>query len=175
MFFALAVGVVMIGATGWACSSKPPVLGDLDGARADVFSRGDGTFAPQPDASADAAEDGGLAFVTEYEAVCPATSSGLWSYHDFQTKTPKDSAIVFSAQTAATKVALDTATSVQLARVTGPDITSWTGVDVDGKLTAAGQKSLRFLRVTVVLQPATDATAPTLVASRQQYDCIQNM
>lgn len=159
-----------------ACASKaPPIGGDRDGARADVFARGDGAYAPEPDASFDADPSGAVSIVTEYEAMCASSSTPLWSYHDFMTKTPSDSAIVFSVQTAATKAALDTAESVQLARVTGPDITSWTGVDVDTKLQAAGLKSLRFLRVTTALQPAMDKSAPTLLGSRQQYDCIQNM
>lgn len=175
----LACGALGSGAFGlvpWACASTPPpILGDYDGSRADVFFRGDAVFAPEPDALADAAPDGAVALVTDYEALCPPAASALWSYHDFQTRTPKDSALVFLAQTAATKGALDSATPVQLARVTGPDITSWTGVDVDSKLKAAGQQSLRFLRVVTVLEPASDATAPTLVVSRQQYDCILNM
>lgn len=169
-------GVGALWAAAWACASKlPPIVGDVDGSRADAFARGDAVFAPEPDALADAAPDGAVALATDYEALCPPTASPLWSYHDFQTKTPKDSALVFLAQTASTKGGLDSAPSVQIARVTGPDLTSWTGVDVDTKLKAAGQQSLRFLRVVTVLQPATDSTAPTLVLSRQRYDCILNM
>lgn len=169
-------GAVLACAVAWACSSKqPPVVGDTDGGRADVYSRVEGGFATESDASIDAAPNGAVAITNDYESKCPSAASPLWSYHDFQTKTPKDSAIVFVAQTAATKAGLDAAPPVQLAKVTGPDITAWTGVDVDTKLIAAGQKSLAFLRVTTTLVPASDATAPTLVAARQQYDCVQNM
>ena len=109
----------------------------------------------------------------DYEGVCQNGYLPVWRFHDFKTKTPGDTSLSFSAQTAAAIGDFATAPSVHLATVTGADITVWTGVDVDPKLKTIGEKSLHFLRVTTVFQSG-EAGAPTLVDVRQQYDCIVN-
>ena len=96
----------------------------------------------------------------------------VWHFFDFQTHTPADSSLLFRARSATTEAGLDAAKSVDLATVTGPDITIWTGVDVDAKLASIGQKSQRFLRLSTTFTNATDGTPPVLVAFRVQYDCV---
>lgn len=128
-----------------------------------------GIVTPAPvDAGGDGATN---AFYTDYESLCPTGYQPIWRYHDFMTKTPGGSSIDFSAQTAAATSDFAAAPSVHLARVTGPDITVWTGVDVDPKLATIGQKSLHYLRVTTTFQTG-EAGAPTLVNVRQQVDCV---
>jgi hypothetical protein len=123
--------------------------------------------------SADTGADSGLfVYYNNYESACPQGYRPLWRWFDFQTKTPKDSAVLFSAQSAAATADLATAPSVDLAKVTGPDITVWTGVDVDPKLRSIGEQSLRYLRVKTTLVAASDMTLPTVTNTRQQYDCI---
>ena len=57
--------------------------------------------------------------------------------------------------------------------MSGPDITSWTGVDVDPVLVQIGEHSRLFLRVTVEAKPASDGGGvPVLVHYRQQFDCV---
>jgi hypothetical protein len=151
-----------------ACGNdKPPPLGDTDATKP-TFEAGIVAEAGAVDAGGDGATN---AFYTDYEGICPTNSMPQWRYHDFMTKTPGDSAIDFSAQTAAAISDFTTAPSVHLAHVTGPDITVWSGVDVDPKLRTIGEKSLHYLRVTTVFQVG-EAGAPTLVDVRQQYDCV---
>lgn len=107
----------------------------------------------------------------DMEGTCPTGYSPVWRFFDFKTKTPGDTALSFSAQTASAIGEFVTAPSVHLGTVTGPDVTVWTGIDVEPKLKTIGEKSLHYLRVTVVFQTGT-AGAPTLVDARQQYDCI---
>ncbi len=150
-----------------ACSTQPPPLGDTDATKP-ILEGGILFEAGVTDAGSDGATN---AFYTDYEGICPPNYAPVWRYHDFMTKTPGDSALVFSAQTAAALSDLQTAQSVELARVTGPDITVWTGVDVDPKLRTIGERSLHYLRVTTLFQVG-EAGAPTLVGARQQYDCV---
>ncbi|HSQ62911.1 MAG TPA: hypothetical protein VLM85_06835 [Polyangiaceae bacterium] len=154
-----------------ACSNDmPPPLGDPDAAYyAEVVVR------PPAEAGADAAADadaGAPGLALDYEGVCTAGKVPVWHFFDFQTQTPGDSALVFTAASAATQSGLDGAPAVSLATVTGPDITAWTGVDVDPKLQSIGQRSQLYLRIGVTFVPASDGTPPVLVHYRQQYDCI---
>jgi len=53
--------------------------------------------------------------------------------------------------------------------------TTWKGVDVDAALVAAGQRSSANLRVSATFVPSSDSlNAPTLIAWRQNYDCLDN-
>lgn len=155
-----------------ACASTaPPPLGDSDASlpRTDA-----GYVAPPLEAGvpSDAGVDGSATFTRDYEGVCSQGRIAIWRYFDFQTHTPADSSLVFRARSATTEAGLDAAKSVELATVTGPDLTVWTGVDVDAKLATLGQKSQRFLRVATTFAPATDGTPPLLVDFRLQYDCV---
>jgi hypothetical protein len=119
-----------------------------------------------------------VTFTRDYDGACPVGTKVVWRFFDYQTVTPSDSSIVFNAQTASTAAGLGAAPSVALTTVTGPPITTWTGVDVGAKLvptygpdpTSASQE---FLRVTITLNPSTDEySAPTLTAWRQNFDCV---
>ena len=150
-----------------ACSNTPPPqIGDSDGGPSPYT---DDAFSPPVFVDAgDAGAEERLDFAG------PCDTQGLvavWRYFDFQTHTPLDSALVMTAQTADTEAALDSASYVELATVTGPDITNWTGVDVNTKLSAIGQTSRYFLRVTIAAKAASDGTKPVLVHYRQLYDC----
>lgn len=173
---ALSAALVACAAFGpFACGTdKPPPLADSDGsvARPDGASYGDAIALPM-DAGQSTDDAGGVASSRDYDGVCISGNQPVWHFFDFQTHTPADSAIIFRAQTAASEPLLAAAPSVELAKVTGPDITVWTGVDVDSALGSIGQKSASWLRITTVLVPPTsDAGAPAVTASRQMYDCI---
>ena len=152
-------------------SSAPPPLGNSD---ASIPRTDAGYEAPPLDAGipADAGADGGATVTRDYEGVCAQGRVPIWRFFDFQTHTPADSSLVFRVRSATTQAGLDLAKSVELATITGPDITVWTGVDVDTKLATIGQKSQRFLRVSTTLTSATDGTPPVLVTFRLQYDCV---
>lgn len=155
-----------------ACaSSTPPPLGNSD---ASVPRTDAGFEAPPLDAGGltNAGADAAATYTRDYEGVCPQGKIAVWHFFDFQTHTPGDSSLVFRARSATTQAGLDAAKSVELASVTGPDITAWTGVDVDAKLATIGQKSQRFLRLSITFASAGDGTPPVLVAFRQQYDCV---
>lgn len=158
--------LVFVAVTLFACSNdQPPLIGDSDGSPQFV----DAYTPPRPD---DAAADGGSAFDLDFAGACAQGALSVWHFFDFQTHTPGTSSLQFLARTANTEALLDQATSVNLAVVTGPDITVWTGVDVASALQSAGQQSHLFLRIIVIAVPSTDGTPPALVNYRQAYDCI---
>ena len=151
-----------------ACSSDPPpLLGDYEGGAefsADAF---------RPPQVIEAGADSGAVEELDFEGVCTAGEAPVWHFFDFQTQTPGDSSLVMTAYTGDTEAALDSAKPAPLATVSGPDITSWTGVDVDPVLVQIGEHSRLFLRVTVEAKPASDGGGvPVLVHYRQQFDCV---
>ncbi|HEX7600073.1 MAG TPA: hypothetical protein VF316_00640, partial [Polyangiaceae bacterium] len=111
-------------------------------------------------------------FTRDYQGVCPASQVVLWRFFDWETVTPSNSNIVFTAQTASTQGLLPTAVPVvNLGTASGAPITTWTGTDVSVALSP--KKSAAWLRVTITLNPSSDAlNAPVLTAWRQQYDCV---
>ncbi len=146
-----------------ACTSdKPPPIGDPDGS---LSQFDDDAYAPP--VFVDAGADAGVTEILDFEGTCSSGFVPVWHFFDFQTHTPMNSALVMTVATADTQAALAQTTNVPLATVTGPDITSWTGVDVATKVT-----SKLFLRVSIAFQPATDGTSPVLVHYRQEYDCV---
>lgn len=156
------------------CSeSKPPPAGDSDSSIITSFEGGTyDVIAPELDTGSPGLPvDGGVVIVRDYHGLCDQGKLPVWHYFDFQTHTPPGTAINLRAQSAGTQLGLDGAPQVQLGTVTGPDITVWTGVDVDTKLVSIGQRSLAWLRVTAILY-SSDAGAPVINASRQLYDCI---
>jgi hypothetical protein len=151
-----------------ACSNgQPPPIGDTDGGPPPYTDD-----ALVPPIYIDAGDAG---TAEELDFAGPCNSQGLipvWRFFDFQTHTPLDSALVITAQTADSQAQLAAASYVELATITGPDITTWTGVDVSSKLEAIGQPSRYFLRVTITEKLASDGTPPVLVHYRQLYDCV---
>ena len=161
-------GLILAALTLAACSNdQPPPIGDPDGSLSQFT---DDAYAPP--VFIDAGSDAGAAEQLDFAGSCLSGLVPVWHFFDFQTHTPGDSSLTFSAQTADTQGALSSAPSVTLADVTGPDITTWTGVDVDPKLQSINQQSRTYLRVTIVAQPATDGGAPVLTHYRQSYDCV---
>lgn len=161
-------GLILAAISVAACSTnQPPPIGDPDGSLSQFT---DDAYAPP--VFIDSGADAGSAEQIDFAGACVSGLVPIWHFFDFQTHTPTDSSLTFSAQSADTVAALSSAPSVKLATVTGPDITSWTGVDVDPKLQSIGQQSRAYLRVTIVAKPATDGTAPVLTHYRQSYDCI---
>ena len=151
-----------------ACSNEPPPpIADSDAALSQFTDD-----AYRPPVVIDASADAGALEELDFEGVCTPGEAPVWHFFDFQTHTPGDSSLHMTVQTADTEAQLDGAPSVVLADVSGPDITTWTGVDVTPKLQSMGEPSRLFLRVTVQSIPATDGGAPQLVHYRQQYDCV---
>jgi len=151
-----------------ACSNDtPPPIGDPDGALKQFT---DDAYAPPT--IIDSGADAGTAEYIDFAGACTSGLVPVWHFFDFQTHTPSDSSLAFSAQSADTQAALSATPSVALATVTGPDITTWTGVDVDPKLQSIGQKSRTYLRVTIVETAASDGSQPVLTHYRQMYDCM---
>jgi hypothetical protein len=98
----------------------------------------------------------------------------VWRAFDWKASETSDDHIDFSVQTwpangtPGAKVTLGTAKSPS-------NPSAWNGVDVGAKLAAAGQISQVNLRVTATFVPSSDAQyAPTLIAWRQNYDCLDN-
>ncbi len=149
-----------------ACSNdQPPPITDSDGG----ITYADAAFTPTV---IDAGPDAGAAYTLDFEGSCQSGYVPVWHFFDFQTHTPMSSVLQLSARSAPMPASLSAAPSVSLANVTGPDITTWTGVDVDPKLLSIGQMSRLYLRITVVEVPGTDGTLPVLVHYRQAFDCV---
>jgi hypothetical protein len=150
-----------------ACSNdQPPPITDPDGSFHEYI---DSYVPPIP---IESGVDGGSAYDLDFQGDCLSGYMPVWHFFDFQTHTPSTSSLQFSARTADTEALLDAAPEVSLATVTGPDITTWTGVDVAAALQGAGLTSRLFLRVIVVATPAGDGTLPVLVHYRQAFDCV---
>jgi hypothetical protein len=119
-----------------------------------------------------------LVFTRDYVASCSAPNVPVWRFFDWETLTPGNSDIKFSAGTSTTSAGLPVAQSdpsvVPIGTASGAPITVYTGADVGAALVAARQSpSLSYLRVFADFQPTSDHTAgPTLTAWRQQFDCV---
>ena len=97
----------------------------------------------------------------------------MWRFFDWQTVTPSDSKIVFSAQVASSTSGLATATPVTVGTASGAPTVSWVGADVGAALANGGQPSQKYLRVTMNLDASSDGfAAPILVDWRQSYSCL---
>jgi hypothetical protein len=113
-------------------------------------------------------------FTRDYQGTCPVGKSVNWRFFDWETVTPSDSNIVFTAKTADTQALLPTASPVvNLGTAQGAPIITWTGTDVSTAL--APNPSRNWLRVTITLNPSSDHEyAPTLSAWRQEFDCVDS-
>jgi hypothetical protein len=113
-------------------------------------------------------------FTRDYQATCPTGKTVLWRAFDWKASEVSDDHIDFSVQTWKTSGSPGSSVAIGTAKAPS-NPTNWLGVDVGSKLVAAGQVSLPNLRVTATFVPAADArSAPTLIAWRQSYDCVDN-
>lgn len=113
-------------------------------------------------------------FTRDYQGVCPSDKHLVWRAFDWKATETTDDRIDFSVQTwddggmPGASVLIGTAKSPS-------NPTNWNGVDVGAKLVTAGRASQKNLRVTASFVPSSDAQyAPTLVAWRQSFDCLDN-
>jgi hypothetical protein len=102
----------------------------------------------------------------------------VWRFFDWETITPGNSDIKFSAATATSAAGLAATQGdpsvIPIGTASGAPITVWTGADVGAALSASKQSpSLAYLRIFADFQPTSDKSAgPTLTDWRQQFDCV---
>lgn len=170
LFAHSAIALALASVAACTGTDKPPPLGDSD-ATAPTY---DAEAPPLTPVDAGSGDDAGTTYFREYDGICKSGSLPVWHFFDFKTETPQDSSIVVRVQTASTYAGLDAAPIVALVTIKGAPVLDWAGVDVDSILTAAGQKSLEFLRARITLVRATDGTSPIVNGTRQRYDCVLN-
>ncbi len=114
-------------------------------------------------------------FTRDYFASCAGSGTApVWHLFQWQSITPSDSNIVFTARTATSAPGLDAADPASLAIAQGPPTAGWVAVDVESKLRAdvPPQMSKAFLRVDMTLNPSTDKFfSPALLGWRIGYSC----
>lgn len=113
-------------------------------------------------------------YTRDFSAICRPDKQLKWHFFDWISTTPSDTSIRFEATSSATVAGLS-ATPVLLANVQGVQPASWTGVDVDPKLVAGGQRSQQYLRITMTLFASSDRLASPLLSTwRQAYSCVDS-
>lgn len=118
--------------------------------------------------------DGGV-FTRDYQAACPNGSRAVWRFFSWQSHTPGNSRIFFTAQTGDNASSLGAAVPIGTAAAPPEQTVTWTHAaqTVDAALRAAGQLSKPFLRITLDFRATSDRLAtPTLQNWRQVYDCV---
>jgi hypothetical protein len=116
-------------------------------------------------------------YTREYQASCPSGQRAVWRFFDWQAVLPAGTSIKFTAKTALTQAALDTAASVDVATALPPSTTGWTSgpSTLEDLFRAIGETSRPYLRVTMEFLPSSDKTqAPQLLTWRQNVDCLWN-
>ena len=111
----------------------------------------------------------------DYQATCPNGTRAVWRFFSWQSHTPCDSRIVFTAQTGNDAGSLDAPVPIGTAAAPPTQTLTWTHAaqTVDAALRANGQLSKPFLRVTFDFRATSDRLAtPTLQNWRQVYDCM---
>lgn len=112
-------------------------------------------------------------YTRDYVGDCPTQTTAVWRFFDWQTVTPSDSKIVFSAQVASSTSGLATATPVTIGTASGAPTVTWVGADVGAALADGGQPSQKYLRITMNLDASSDGfAAPILIDWRQSYSCL---
>lgn len=117
-------------------------------------------------------------FTRDYTSSCLPGFVVRWGLFDWQSKTPGNSKIKFSAQTSTDGVTWSPAAPVLFGTASGADVLapSWgtSGVTVSSALgTPKGSPAEKRLRVTMALEATSDrGRAPTLVNWRQSIECI---
>ena len=118
-------------------------------------------------------------YTRDYTASCLPGYTVRWGLFDWQSKTPGDSKIVFSAQVSTDGTTFTPATPVTFATASGADVTSpsWatSGTNVSDALgePKSGSNADKKLRITMALKATTDkGSTPTLIDWRQSIICI---
>ena len=116
-------------------------------------------------------------FVRTFESECEAGSHPVWQLFEWRANVPEGTRIVFEAQSAQVYEDLSDATRVEIGVATpeNSDIDEFVSAEdgVDALLTEEGEGSLKYLRVTMHLEPSSDRTAaPTLRDWHLVYDCF---
>jgi hypothetical protein len=132
----------------------------------------------------------GSSFTRDYVGSCPDSYAVQWQYFSWQSNTPLDSSIVFTAQTAPTSAGFLSATNpapVQVGTAKADanyvadgwpnayQTPTWVASanTVDNDFTAANQQSQNTLRITATLNPSTSPKeTPVLQDWRASYDCV---
>jgi hypothetical protein len=132
----------------------------------------------------------GSSFTRDYSASCPQTYAVQWQYFSWQSNTPLDSSVVFTAQTASSTAGfVSTSNPIPVQIGTAKADPSWiadgwptsaqtptwvaSANTVNNDFTAVGQQSLSVLRVTATLNPSTSPKeTPVLQDWRASYDCV---
>ena len=115
-------------------------------------------------------------FTRDYTSNCTPDTLTVWGLFDWQSRTPSDSSVTFSAQQGDGTTFTPT-TPVKFATAKGADIVSpsWgtSGTKVSNALGTAGGSPGHVLRITMGFLPSTDkGQAPTLVDWRQSFQCV---
>lgn len=113
-------------------------------------------------------------FTRDYQGLCSSDKHLVWRAFDWKASETTDDHIDFSVQTWAPGGTPGASVAIGSAKIPSNPAT-WNGVDLGASLAAAGQISQVNLRVTATFVPSSDAQyAPTLIAWRQNYDCVDN-
>jgi hypothetical protein len=117
-------------------------------------------------------------YTREYTATCQSGYLVRWGLFDWQSRTPSDSSVEFSAQQG-DGVTWSPVTPVKFATAKGADVTApyWatSGTKVSAALGNPNGTQHRKMRITMRFLPSTDkGHAPTLVDWRQSIECIPN-
>jgi hypothetical protein len=111
-------------------------------------------------------------FQIPFQSACGPLESPTWHNFWFQALVPTGTTLKFSAQTSATQSGLATAPVVPLGTQT-TDTSGWVGIDVNLALMGAGLTSATYLLISVEFDTSMTA-APTLIAWKQDQDCVAN-
>jgi hypothetical protein len=131
---------------------------------------------------------GPATFTQDFTASCPAGKAPVWREFDWQATIPKNASIVIAAQSGADAASLVPATPLTLATSTTSTDTGIAKENYDVALmdtgpggtgpfrtTDPGIPSRELLRITIKLNPTpSQLEAPTLLAWKVQYDCIDS-
>ncbi len=112
-------------------------------------------------------------YTRDYTITCANSTQVKWRFFDWQTLTPGDTRLVFSAQTGRTPATLSPLVPLGIAQ--GAPVTNWSGVDVDPLFAGSSPAiaSDNTMRVSIDFYPSSDGQqAPTLVGWRASYDCV---
>jgi hypothetical protein len=102
----------------------------------------------------------------DYESQCTSGTQVVWGMLSLQGVTPQDSTVGVGIQTAQTESALDDGSYSLVAGFDANSGFPWPAIDVGAALSALGRPSGPWLRVTVLLTPASGGAQP--IATWQQ-------